>query len=56
MTTAQRTEAALKRCVDELQDRLEYALRERPRALQHARKRYIKFALLLYSAIERAMR
>jgi hypothetical protein len=54
MTISAPTEAALKRGVDELQDRLEYLLRDRPRALRSARIRYIKFAVRLYGAIERA--
>jgi hypothetical protein len=54
MKAADRTEAALKRGVDELQNRLEYVLRNRPRALKYARERYVKFALLLYRSIERA--
>jgi hypothetical protein len=54
MNPGERTEAALKRGVDELQTRLEYALRDRPRALRFARERYVKFALALYRAIERA--
>jgi hypothetical protein len=51
---ADRTEAALKRGVDELQSRLEYTLRNRPRALKYARERYVEFALVLFRAIERA--
>ena len=54
MKTEERTEAALKRGVDDLQSRLEYFLRERPRALKFARERYVKFALALFRAIERA--
>jgi hypothetical protein len=54
MTAADRKEAALKRGVDELQNLLEYALRDRPRALKFARERYVKFALTIYRAIERA--
>jgi hypothetical protein len=54
MRAADRTEASLKRGVDEVQNRLEYILRDRPRALRFARERYVKFALLLYRAIERA--
>lgn len=54
MRAADRTEAALKRGVDELQNRLEYILHDRPRALRFAQKRYVKFALVLYRAIERA--
>jgi hypothetical protein len=54
MRAADRTEAALKRGVDELQNRLEYILRDRPRALKYAQERYVKFALILYRAIERA--
>jgi hypothetical protein len=47
MRAADRTEAALKRGVDELQNRLGYILRARPRALKFPRERYVKFALLL---------
>jgi hypothetical protein len=54
MRAADRTEAALKRGVDELENRLEYVLRDRPRALKFARERYVKFALVLYRAIEKA--
>lgn len=54
MKAADRTEAALKRGVDELQNRLEYVLRDRPRALKYARERYVMFALALHRAIERA--
>jgi hypothetical protein len=54
MKVADRKEAALKRGVDELQNRLAYALRNRPRALKFARERYVKFALALYRTIERA--
>ncbi len=51
-----REAAALKRGVDELQLRLEWALRERPRALANARREYIAFCLRLYRRIERAAR
>jgi len=54
MKPGDRKEAALKRGVDELQSRLEFALRSHPRALEFARGRYVKFALILYRAIERA--
>lgn len=54
MRAADRSAAALKRGVDELQNRLEYIFRDRPRALKYARERYVKFALILYRAIERA--
>ena len=47
-------EAALKRGVDELQGRLEWVLRKRPRALQTAKRRYQEFCFRLYGAIERA--
>jgi hypothetical protein len=43
MRAPDRTEAALKRGVDQLQNRLEYILRERPRALKYAQERYVKF-------------
>lgn len=56
MNAANRKEAALKRGTDELQSRLEYLLRDRPRALKFARERYVRFALILYGAIERAVR
>ena len=54
MSSANRTDAALKRGADELENLLEYVLRERPRALKLARARYIKFILTLYRAIQRA--
>jgi hypothetical protein len=54
MRAADRTDAALKRGGDELQNRLEYILRDRPRALKYAQKRYDRFALTLYRAVERA--
>jgi|HubBroStandDraft_4_1064222.scaffolds.fasta_scaffold4822482_1 hypothetical protein len=54
MRAADRTEAALKRGVDELQNRLEYVLRDHPRALKYAQERYVKFAPILYRAIGRA--
>jgi hypothetical protein len=47
-------EAALKRGVDELQSRLEYLLRDRPRALKRARRQYVEFCLRLYRSIARA--
>jgi hypothetical protein len=46
--------AALKRGADELQTRLEWALRDHPRALKRARQRYKDFCLRLYRAIKRA--
>jgi hypothetical protein len=49
-------EAALKRGVDELQTRLEYLLRNRPRALDNARRRYRRFCLRAYRAIGGAAR
>jgi hypothetical protein len=45
--------AALKRGADELQTRLEWVLRDRPRALDNARRRYRDFCLRAYRAIER---
>ena len=57
MMAGYRTEQALKRGArgaDELQSRLEYLLRDRPRALKFARQRYVNFALVVYRAIERA--
>ena len=56
MKMEERREAALKRGVDELQDRLSYLLRDRPPALEFAQRRYVQFALRLYRAIERASR
>ncbi len=50
------TEAALKRGADELHSRLEWVLRERPRALANARREYVEFCLRLYRRIERAAR
>jgi len=54
MKGADRREVALKRGVDELQNLLQYILRDRPRALRYAQARYVRFALVLYRAIERA--
>lgn len=51
-----RREAALKRGVDELQDRLEWALRKRPRALANARREYVDFCVRLYHKIERGLK
>jgi len=56
MPAVDRIEAALKRGVDELESRLEWVLRERPRALANARRRYQDFCLLLYGRIERAVK
>jgi hypothetical protein len=56
MKAGSRTELALKRGADDLQSRLEYALRDRPRALKFAQERYVRFTLMLYSAIEKATR
>ena len=47
-------EAALKRGADELQDRLEWLRRDRPRALKRARREYVAFCLRLYHRLERA--
>jgi hypothetical protein len=47
-------EAALKRGCDELQSRLEWLLRERPRALANARQRYADICISIYVRIERA--
>ena len=47
-------EAALKRGADDLENRLEYMLRSRPRALKRARQRYTDFCLQIYCSIERA--
>jgi|HubBroStandDraft_1064217.scaffolds.fasta_scaffold131058_4 hypothetical protein len=49
-------EAALKRGVDELEARLEWMLRERPRALKTAKRKYQEFCFRIYGAIERAGR
>ena len=49
-------EAALKRGADELQNRLEWVLRNRPRALKMARRRYREFCLRVYRAIGRAVK
>ena len=49
-------EAALKRGADELEARLEWFLRERPRALTTANRKYQEFCFRLYSAIKRAVR
>ena len=42
--------------VDELQQRLEYELRSRPRALKHARDRYRRFGSEQLRRIERVHR
>jgi hypothetical protein len=52
MRAADRTEATLRRGVDELQNRLEHTRRNR--ALKYEQQRYVKFALTFYRAIERA--
>jgi len=49
-------EAALKRGADELQSRLEWALRNRPRALANSRREYVAFCTRLYRKIEHALR
>jgi hypothetical protein len=54
MKAADRREAALERGVDDLQNLLEYIFRDRPRALRYAQERYVKFALVIYRAIEKA--
>lgn len=51
-----RRECALKRGADELQDRLAWVLRNRPKALSFANRRYSDFCLLLYRCIEQAAR
>jgi len=56
MRAASKREAALKRGADELQNRLEWVLRNRPRALENLRREYVAFCLRLYLKIERAMR
>lgn len=45
-----------KRGVDELQARLEWALRDRPRALENSRRRYKTFLRLIYRHLERVWR
>jgi hypothetical protein len=52
VVAAERLEAALKRGADELQARLEWELRNRPRALKNARQQYQSFCLRLYKAID----
>ena len=54
MRVADKLEAAVKRGADELQSRLEWELRGRPRAHESARRVYREFCLRLYRAIERA--
>lgn len=49
-------EAALKRGADELHARLEWALRQHPRALATARREYTDFCLRLEGKIGRALR
>lgn len=56
MTRAAEREAALKRGADELIDRLEWALRDHPRALANARRDYVALCIKLYRRISRAER
>lgn len=49
-------EAALKRGVDDLQNRLEWVLRNRPRALINAQAEYRAFCLRVYNKIQRVTR
>ena len=56
MTAQARRAAALKRGADELESRLEWVFRERPRALANSRREYVAFCLRLYRKIERATR
>ena len=56
MSANTRREGALKRGADELQNRLTWLLRNRPRALCFANRRYSDFCLLLYRCIEQAAR
>ena len=56
MKATRKSEAVLKRGVDELQNRLEWVLRNRPRALENSRREYAAFSLRPYLKIERAMR
>jgi hypothetical protein len=56
VTTNARREAALKRGADELQCRLEWVLRNRPRALANARQEYVGFCFRLHRKIERAVK
>lgn len=51
-----RGERALKRGADELVDRAEWVLRDRPRALKNLRSRYRAFCVSIYAVLERAMR
>jgi hypothetical protein len=54
MRPVKKTEVALKRGCDDLQSLLEWSLRERPRALANARRRYKNSCVSLYRLIERA--
>jgi hypothetical protein len=54
MKAKDRQKAALKRGADDLQSCPEYLLRNRPRSLKFARERYVRFAVLLFRAIEKA--
>ncbi len=56
MTKDRKRDAALKRGADDLQNRLEWVLRDRPRALANSRREYEAFCLRLYLKIERAVR
>jgi hypothetical protein len=52
--TDEDSQRALELGADELVDLAEYALRERPLALQLARQAYVETCLLLYRAIQEA--
>jgi hypothetical protein len=56
MKSADRLDTALKRGADELMNRVEYTLRDKPRALARLRRRYVDFCMLLYRAIGRHIR
>jgi hypothetical protein len=54
MRSANRTEAALKRGCDDLQSTLEWLLRDRPRALANAKRKYVNNCVSLHRLVEHA--
>jgi hypothetical protein len=56
LDTSTTRQAACKRGIDELENILEWLLRDRPRALAIAKHEYEGFCLKLYRKIQRAQR
>jgi hypothetical protein len=54
LARSQRREHALKRGADDLMALVEWCLRDKPRALRRARRRYVKLCERLYKLIARA--